>query len=356
MGWFDHRITDDRGTRVPMVRDWRDPANKAHWLDRDAGDLAVRTTTLITEERQRSSWRVGCLFGLVLGIIAMGGSLVGIRLPAEIAIFVYATASGLVAWLINRAMFRKVFPAVVSTVLSRRRCASCGYGLSGCMVEHDLCVRCPECNSAWLASRLDMADAAEANQVPAPTPLPESVVVPPPRAGGGMSLMRLWAYAKDARGRAVPVVDYGLGKLVERADDTPMRERLERARRAMRLSAARRAGRVLLIIGFGCIVAMQFYFPLRQLGPLISGPTSAITWSRLSHAAFPLLMLLMWVYIGFIWLNWARLRGFAPAAKSVAKAMAEQGLCPSCATDLRPVNADEAGVRVCPKCAAAWRL
>jgi Zn-finger nucleic acid-binding protein len=317
-------IEDDRGRAAPLLQasgfaDWpiaRDP-RMALLLGQIQAVVAKRSTrhlSLIVV--------VSCVLGAGVAILTPFFT----PLVTGAAIGISIIVVGIVAafWHSARAA-RGAGPDVAALMLREGLCPSCGYNFAGLTPAEDHCIVCPECGAAWLASRIERAIAFD--QTGESMTVSETAIV---LTRG----FRTRTACLDDRGRPASLARPRLRSAL-RAASPELRLRLLAARRDYSL-------RSLVLRGTAagaCVAAVVFlaWLHLRLL--------PWITWA-------PIVLLAT----GLAYATGIFFSGIGYSAGRIIPAMKREGLCPSCASDLRMLPIEDDGCCICPTCLAAWRI
>jgi hypothetical protein len=220
---------------------------------------------------------------------------------------------------------------IADLVLDEGLCPSCMYNLHGLAPEHDGCVTCPECGTAWRANRVHHAAAlvgGDASMIAAPFLMAF-------RAADRTS-------GVDDRGRPVPLAHPRLRRAMRTAN-ADHGARLHDARREISRSGRwvrRPIAAVLITLGLG--MAGLFIFIAKTVsGGLPRGIAPGLYLGPLLFVALGL---------GTIYGN------FAYSRRAVERALRARGCCPGCGSDLQGQSPEADGCVVCAECGGAWRL
>ncbi len=155
MLWGPVTVVDDRGKRVPLMRNDLRSRRAMDTKQRTRLDHAAREQLEVALTRTELMRMAGFLV-LVLSVPLMV-SVVPPRLRSITRLPWWAafTICFCVAIAMILALFRlahRVAPGrIMRTYIRAGFCASCGYDLEGAVIEEDGCRRCSECGAAWRA-------------------------------------------------------------------------------------------------------------------------------------------------------------------------------------------------------------
>ncbi len=228
------------------------------------------------------------------------------------------------------------------------RCPQCLSSLRGLATADDGCVVCPECSTAWRASRVAPASVLDGLRATDAVPTPEKPT-PDHRDGRGWTWPPKPARdtVRDAYARPVLLAAADLSNLsTEEREAIPVEVRKEIERSAGGLMD--RIIAVVLRLGLGAL----FTFP--SVAALVSF-SSRLRWSIDTIAPF-VGALGGVLFLGFVL---ARLPRYFRRAKvthvnSFLQVMLTADRCPSCVGSIAGVEPGEHGVRRCPRCGAEW--
>lgn len=360
MPLFTPKQLDDRGTRVRLVRasDFVDPANSNRWIDADAGDAAGRLIGAWHEFSRRRRRILGPIIAVVSGLLMLT-LLFTLRTSPffrQYLPFIFPLIAFVVLLLvqaISRPWQRKTVAQVAATILARRRCGCCGYGLAGVRVGADGLVGCPECDAHWKAERLCAGQLNPGDVVPPPPQAPDGVRVPQPH----MRMLvryRLWTpYSADASGRIVPLVDYRLRGAESRAKSPDHGARLTAARRDLRPAWFIIALVYLLVLVMVGVLSLQLWVLSAPLRSILAADPTTVGWDRISCVILPTLgCVFMLLAMGLV-LTRLVTRPGAPRGKKIVRVMLKHAVCPSCAGDLKDVPVSD-GKQLCAVCGSVW--
>ncbi len=350
MAFFGVTITDDRARTVPALAVRRAAREARLGGAVDASMAELRKQLDLVERRNNDQMDLkhlgtGCLVYAAFWVLIAGlSTLVASAQPLVGPLRSVVPLVAVVYW--YRWRYRSLLASKTSEIaLGLLMCPSCGYSLRGLSIASDRCVECPECRAAWASYRMGLdrdasfveAVGAEAGRTPT-TPL-------------------AWLRSRfviDARGRLVPVADYGLVNTADRLVGRDASVRVELARQWIQPSPHEvfwsRVGLSLLAL---VALSLAAYIAWSQFIATRSAVTTSANTSVLSLVVAGCAVLSM---IVMAWLTLARGWRYirVPDSELIKSGLLRQGLCPSCAGDLRPVQPEPDGATVCPTCRAAW--
>jgi Zn-finger nucleic acid-binding protein len=208
-------------------------------------------------------------------------------------------------------------------------CPCCGYSLALLPPESDGCLVCPECGSAWRSERIhgNLQYAQRPSEPPAFLHIAATLWRDGTAAYPGV--------ISDDAGVDQPLVSPRLSREIDAASGEHRQRIVAAAKRMSAAGAVVRWCLAGLMLAFG--TAPQF-----SASSSLSAPNA----SRVAVLFF----------IFFAAMAISVLRSSAGiTGKRVRAEMLFEGLCPSCATDLRSaVPAEVTGLISCPRCTATW--
>lgn len=235
--------------------------------------------------------------------------------------------AGLLLWIVPSSWkfeFRTHGQRIAARLTSQAICSACGYHLRGISPEEDGCTVCPECNAAWRVTTV----AAKGS------PWRRDEFGRYWRGvGEGMEPARSNVEVVDDRGNKVPlfphvVVDMSLlGSFVG-------------------ATVKKMTARTRMIAGVLGIVAVVCVFAIVRMAffGLVDSQYSD-RWRAGMLIPIGTLGVSLWA-----WQCMGTQRGQLRALKLAAK-----GKCPACLGDLKPIEREADGCRVCTDCRSAWR-
>lgn len=352
---------DDRGREVPL---WSLPRHGRAADSEVPEHVRARLASVLAFATRRINMRMMvALFAvmIVLMVVVVGAAAIPVQMFVPIQIVVML---GIGLWQ-QRAAQRQVSAATRTTLLAECHCASCGYDLMQIPVDPgDGCTVCPECRAAW---RLDRERSIRLSPAAATKPEGASADIGEPglperrgAAAPGIKQSILWFLGmqrsyrwrgfiagEDDRGTVVELASPRVGVRPAREwASVPLRTRHRLGRRLKRLGLRMRITVAVVVLPL-CLFFCGF-----QLYMVLQGPRPTLL------RALPALMYAMFtvMLVRFVALPYVR------RPREIVELFLGEGLCPSCAGDLKgdrakPRPESEAdGCTVCRTCHAAWRL
>lgn len=341
--------TDDRGQSVIV----RGP-------DRSRADLRLSTDQHVKQlwqfvwEYCEAPWRaifalhfVLCSLTFVTVVFAnaivmleviQGGS----SLAAILVMYLVALAAVIVLWGRSaRARARRVLPLRVATMLAHSRCPQCRRNIGSLAVEGDGCVVCPDCFSAWRASRVRLTH--EEADVP-------FAVQTYGRFDPNAVTWSVFGQFVDERGVIVSTVPLRLSDITPSVVQELGHQRLHGMFREVR--AIGRWGRLAFLVILSAAIAFSWW----RSSATSPGPASAdqavsrtgVLSSPMEEMMFVVGVLMVTVVAGVCLVP-------RPIPKRI-HTMLRYRICPSCISDLGAAETDASGHTVCRLCMSAWRL
>jgi hypothetical protein len=328
---FGGYVSDDEGKRVKLL----DPAGMSEWPgkgDSRITELVTRLRRVISQASAAAS-ATALLLGIVIwfsyaSVIPTINQILP-RLPGFVHLIVIILLVRLMLGLLWRIGLSLRRNQVASLILTEGLCPCCGYNFAGLRLEEreaGKILNCPECGSAWRASRIVRLQAFDPS-------LP--LVLPTGLVKKRIKLPR-WSVVDD-RGVPVGLVYPSLGDPMLREGDPSVLSRLRRARRVigrsgMWVRAPLSALMALLGLYFFVLAMIE---PQPEMVALIA--VGGVVCLGISVA----------MYLG----------NFLYRPAHVRTAMLDEGLCPGCGGDLRAgLTPHVDGCVECGKCHAAWRV
>lgn len=342
LAWLrpEQRITDDLGVEHAIpVAEWtkgEHPSPRIAFVLKEAAGIAAG------RGMDQSKVHLWTALGIVLSwtiVVFTIDMLPGLPSWLTRNVFLYAIFLGAIVTSIARRRYFKAHRARMITMMTRNGlCAACGYEAIEAPVGADGLRRCTECGAAWKADRFPSASVAGPGISTERDPVIRSLA----------SLYRGPRKTRailDHRGTSAALLSR-TPKEAARADESPeVAARRDAAQREVRASrASERWILSLLAAGFGIsMVAIM-------CGPAVR--SVAFSW----QSFWPLLIACL--FLGstsmWIWGIWTD-RALTPP-EHLDETLLRFRLCPGCCEDLQPVTPEQDGCRVCPVCAAAWRI
>jgi len=292
-----------------------------------AADKSGRNTTLI-------------IAGITGGVVAVGiiASQAIRGIPLWLLSILIAPVFFVVLSVVARWCMKRNAPGIAELFLREGRCPSCSYSLAGAVAEADGRMVCPECGSAWLASRIRLSTDA-----PAALQTYKQQVFKPPMRDRFLSTGKRLLIVRDARGRAVYVTNPRLRGLDQAATDRLGHAKIQSIRRALR-------GRWRSVL-VGLFMLLPLIAVLRLM--LVRAPGGANAATFFSFAAF-----LFWGFAAFsiLLVVWSFVIGDgAIGPQRAADVHVAEGVCPQCLELIEGRAADDYGIVDCVGCGAAWK-
>lgn len=219
---------------------------------------------------------------------------------------------------------RKHGQPIAAKLASQGLCGACGYALKGIAAEVDGCTVCPECDAAWNITSV----AAKGS------PWRRDAFGRYWRGvGAGMEQAKSPVLVADDRGAKVPLALRYSDELA--AASFFLRKTWNTSLLRTKFIAA----------GLGAVAAVVL---AKLLGMVFVGLVDSIYadyWRLGALIAMIGIGLIVWLCHGLC------LR----QAQQRADRMASKGVCPSCTAELKGIEPQEDGCRVCADCGSAWR-
>ena len=229
---------------------------------------------------------------------------------------------------------------LASSCIAEAICPSCAYPLDGIPEDDDACLTCPECNAAWLASRI----VAPARNPDRPR-LPE--LSSPLRCATRFIPIPARRLDPDDSGRIVPLVDAQLRDLPRKnlpTNDLFPEQRMRIVRSILEKHRVRRLLGALAIIA--CIGALWLTLIVAQ----------TINPDAVSRSAPLVVIFGLLLTIAAVWAMLAIMFGaLLIPRRAVIPAMLAEQRCPTCAVALTQPP-DDTNLTTCPACAALWNI
>ncbi len=150
--------TDDRGEPCGLAQlSGRQLGWRALGLRRLTPDVHTRSEQNITVGLETGVALVGGIAGAVLYQLVLYPVFSGWMTPWMfwLGFLIIPVVFSMIAWWLFLGKIRTARSTrIIEIYLAAGRCAACGYALADLVGEHDRCLVCPECNAAWLASRV----------------------------------------------------------------------------------------------------------------------------------------------------------------------------------------------------------
>ncbi len=344
---------DDRGETRPVI------GVTALYNDPRMGDPAFASVIERAVRLKLAGMRVGLGIG-----IAVAASLTLMLLPVilrgrlgfNIPPYVGGAFPAIVSVIFTQWNLRRTeklrAPELARILLADALCPSCGYGLADLPHEHDRCIVCPECGSAWRADRILREAHYKENPKDMPNARGLSVLW---RDGIGTGALRI----KDDAGTEQPLASPRLRREIAAAEGDRKSRLIAAAKRNRRCGRVVRWGIAAFYASIACAIVYFAFGIAARIASMNVVPPSSIK--------------LVAFLIGAIMLAFAVcfLRGSAGVnARHVRREMLLKGLCPSCAADMphepsAPQGQDTGSPNhtpapspqesaTCPECRARW--
>ncbi|MBC7834115.1 MAG: hypothetical protein H7Y88_03320 [Phycisphaerales bacterium] len=318
-------VHDDRGNRVEMVaaRRVREGSPDSSLPD----EVNARLLSAYVEQLQRATrWTALIAIGILLIAITVSA---GLGVPPATLTFVFPIVLLGTVLIMPRIIRRRLRDSTEQTLRAEGLCVGCGYELRDLGSENDRCVVCPECGCAWSVDRVVLGRTAQRDR-----PSPDDADREERTHSHSRSLRQVLSIT-DASGRIVDLINPRVThRLPAHWDAIPEERRRPLRNRLRRIGMTRRVLIALFMVSIG---VFQISIT-RRTG--VSG----------YRALFPFAMGAYFVGMAF----WILRHPLTHNRKKIAGVMMGEGLCPSCAKDLRAEPRQPDGLLVCPSCHAAW--
>ncbi|MBC7773165.1 MAG: hypothetical protein H7210_11760 [Pyrinomonadaceae bacterium] len=243
----------------------------------------------------------------------------------------------------KRRSYRPMCQRVAIISIEEGACGACWYDLRQLPPGEDGMLVCPECQAAWLASRV-LSSAREMRPGEEPLPKGDASDHKEIESMAKFLAVDLPTPVKDEKGRTFSLVrSRDLRRHAERSEGELRARYLEASASLRSAGMVRRYAAVLGILVFA--------------GLMFTTNASRMTLTSRSPGDWLFLLVMLYgvVYIGLRGIGlFFRTDGVKPARATPL--LLARSLCPSCGSSLFDIESNAEGHTVCTQCSAAWKM